>query len=179
MSIDTSIQERINIFDEQMSEFVTKEFKDYLITNGFFSAPASTKFHGSYPGGLFDHSIVVMTTLLELTKKNDLHWSNPRSPYIIGMFHDLCKIDQYLFDDISKTYRWNSKQQIEGHGDKSVKLLSQFYELTEEEIDCITHHMGAFNDTAAQQAYTAAVKKNENVLWTHVADMIASQVHDT
>lgn len=62
---------------------------------GFFTAPASTKYHGAYEGGLFEHSLNVTISLVELTKQNSLTWGRPESPYIIGMFHDICKQDQY------------------------------------------------------------------------------------
>ena len=55
-------------------------------------------------------------------------------------------------------------------------LAAMYVRLTEEEILCIRYHMGAFGDKAEQDAYSKAVQKNENVLWTHTADMYASQV---
>ena len=66
-----------------------------LKSDGFFTAPASTKYHGAYEGGLFEHSLNVTNSLVELTKQNSLTWGRPESPYIIGMFHDICKQDQY------------------------------------------------------------------------------------
>ena len=64
-----------------------------LKSDGFFTAPASTKYHGAYEGGLFEHSLNVTNSLVELTKQNSLAWGRPESPYIIGMFHDICKIN--------------------------------------------------------------------------------------
>jgi len=48
--------------------------------------------------------------------------------------------------------------------------------LTPEEVMCIRWHMGAFDEKHNWKYYTAAVKKYPNVLWTHTADMIASQM---
>lgn len=155
---------------------------DWLITNGWFTAPASTKYHGNYEGGLLKHSAAVMTFLVNLTKDNALSWKDPRSPYIVGMFHDLCKIDQYrpVFGTGETPpfvgYEYNPDTLLKGHGDKSVMLLSQFYTLTEEEIMCIRYHMGAFTDKAEWNDYTRAVRRYSNVLWTHQADMLASHV---
>ena len=67
-----------------------------LDTIGFFDAPASTKYHGAYEGGLFDHSLEVAKTLVDLTDKLGLKWERTISPYIVGMFHDLCKCDNYV-----------------------------------------------------------------------------------
>ena len=32
---------------------------DWLVERGFFTAPASTKYHGAYEGGLYAHSFEV------------------------------------------------------------------------------------------------------------------------
>lgn len=60
-----------------------------------FVKPAAIKHHGNYTGGLFQHSYSVMNALVEMTNKFGIKWKNERSPYIVGMFHDLCKIDDY------------------------------------------------------------------------------------
>lgn len=160
---------------------VTNEMFDWLKFRGFFTAPASATHHGNYPGGLAEHSIAVTKCLLALTEKNNLVWKSYTSPYIIGMFHDLCKIDNYIpIYDKNVTdpvaYKWNQDTFLKGHGEKSVMLLSQFYRLTEEEIMCIRYHMGAFTDREEWQDYTRAVSRYQNVLWTHTADMLAVHV---
>ena len=154
---------------------VTADCFEYLVKNGFFTAPASTKYHGAYEGGLFDHSIAVAKALVDMTERNMLKWQNPRSPYIVGMLHDLCKIDSYIevMDDV---WEHNPDTSLKGHGDKSVMLLSTLMQLTEEEMLCIRYHMGAFTDKEEWKYYSAAVEKYPNVLWTHTADMIAARV---
>ena len=169
------------------TSIVSDDMVDYLITNGFFTAPASTKYHGNREGGLIEHSVAVTKFLVQLTEDNHLTWKNPRSPFIVGMFHDLCKIDQYrhpasrlIVDGVSvmDSFKWeyNPDTLLKGHGDKSVMLLSQFYTLTDEEIMCIRYHMGAFTDKSEWNDYTRAVRNYPNVLWTHQADMLASHV---
>lgn len=178
-------------------DLVSPDMLKYLALNHFFTAPASTKYHGNYEGGLFDHSFAVAKFLVQLTEDNHLTWKNPRSPYVVGMFHDLCKIDQYIpqyemreelelsplngpkpttFVKTVCGYEYNPDTLLKGHGDKSVMLLSQFYTLTDEEIMCIRYHMGAFTDKAEWNDYTRAVRNYPNVLWTHHADMLASHV---
>ena len=49
----------------------------YLMAYGFFAAPASTKYHGNYKGGLFEHSYAVTKFLLTLTQDNHLTWEEP------------------------------------------------------------------------------------------------------
>jgi len=169
------------VFTEMVANYITNEFYDWLIDNGFFTAPASAGHHGAVEGGLFDHSLKVTESLIMLTNNLNLHWDNSRSPYIVGMFHDLCKIDAYkkqLFPLNSSTpmYEYNKDFLVPGHGDKSVMYLAQHMQLTEEEIMCIRWHMGAFDDKENWKYYSAAVRKYPNVLYTHTADMIASQV---
>lgn len=176
-------------FDDAVGKYIFPEFKEWLIENGFFKKPAAIKHHGNYTGGLFDHSCEVMSALVEMTKRFDIHWQNERSPYIVGMFHDLCKVDDYIDENatdvvmmgtgspISREPKWgyNRDSILKGHGDKSVMLLSQFMSLTEEEIFCISFHMGAY-ETERWNQYDAAIRKYETVLWTHTADMYASKV---
>ena len=151
---------------------------------GFFTAPASTKYHGAYEGGLFDHSLATAKALVELTEKLDLKWERPESPYIVGMFHDLCKCYNYVeinsYDEIapiSQKYTYNPEIIIPGHGEKSVIMLLKYINLTDEEIACIRWHMGAYEtDTKMWNYYGKAIEKYPNVLYTHTADMIASKI---
>lgn len=182
---------RIELFMGMMNDKISKEFNEWLIKNGFFTQPASTKYHGAYEGGLFDHCYEVTNVLLDMTKRLDLNWSRPESPYIIGMFHDLCKIDNYItiVDEPGKEmmgtgevkgkeihFEYNEDCILQGHADKSIMLLSQFITLTEEELLCIKFHMGAYEGKEQWDAYDKSIRKYETVLWTHTADMYASKV---
>lgn len=169
-----TMDERIMIFMERMSPFVKCDAVSWLESHGFFTAHASTKYHGAYDGGLFDHSFEAAQTLWELTKDNNLKWERPESPLIVGMFHDLCKIDSYKFDMDGWTY--NNDTLLKGHGVKSVMMLASLMNLTEEEVACIRYHMGAFTAQDEWKDYTRAIHYYPNVLWTHHADMIASHV---
>lgn len=144
---------------------------------GFFTAPASTKYHGSYEGGLFDHSLQTAKELVDLTQKLGLEWERPESPYIVGLFHDLCKCDNYVWDIETDSYKYNSDIIIPGHGEKSVIMLQRYIDLTDEEIACIRWHMGAYEkDTKMWEYYGKAIEQYPNVLYTHTADMIASKI---
>lgn len=179
--------DRLALFSEKVWPHIPFECCNWLMNFGFFDAPASTKYHGNYAGGLFDHSLCVMEQLVLLTERNNLAWSRPESPYIVGFFHDLCKIDQYRHpvigenvlngDMILDTSSWeyNPDTQLSGHGEKSVMLLSTLTKLNYDEVMCIRYHMGAFIDKEMNQ-YSNAVACCPNVLWTHTADMIASKI---
>lgn len=144
---------------------------------GFFEAPASIKYHGAYEGGLFYHSLEVAKELVNLTEKLGLEWERPESPYIVGMFHDLCKVDNYKRDIETGKYIYNPDMILCGHGDKSVIMTMQYMNLTDEEIMCIRWHMGAYEtDPKMWNYYGKAIEAYPNVLYTHTADMIASKI---
>lgn len=149
-----------------------------LIQKGFLTAPASTKYHGNYEGGLFDHSINVARALEELTRDGYLVWkedSPERAPWVVGILHDLCKIDQYAPNLDGFTY--SNEPIIKGHGTKSVIYAQAMgARLTAEERACIIYHMGAFTPQEEWNDYTHAIHRYPAVLWTHTADMIASHI---
>jgi len=144
---------------------------------GFFTAPASTKYHGAYEGGLFDHSLEVAKQLDNLTDKLGLEWVSPNSPIVVGLFHDLCKCDNYVWDIETDSYKYNPEIILPGHGEKSVIMLQKLIPLTDEEIACIRWHMGAYEkDPKMWEYYNRAIENYPNVLYTHTADMIASKI---
>ena len=180
----------LNMMNQSEKQLVSPEFMNWLTSNGFFTSPASTKYHGNYEGGLFDHSLTVTEQLVKLTTDLKLEWQRKESPWIVGMFHDLCKIDQYekvvdvegkiLFgsDEVKgeeSHFEHSNDMLLDGHGEKSIILLAQFMTLTEEEILCIRYHMGAYNKED-WNGFDRAIRKYPNVLFTHTADMYASKV---
>lgn len=144
---------------------------------GYFKAPASISHHGNYDGGLFDHSWAVMEALENLTYRLDLKWERKESLYIVGLLHDLCKCNSYVYNEETDQWEYNNNITINGHGELSVILAQQFIQLTEEEILCIRWHMGAYDDKKNWNILGKAIEKCPNVLYTHTADMIASRVN--
>lgn len=160
---------------------------EHLEQLGFFTQPASTRFHGTYEGGLFDHSLRVTEELWKLTDSLHLKWMRKCSPLIIGMFHDLCKVDLYQVDVIQRDgdkecvrYKHNDTPSSwgPGHGSKSVAIASTLIQLTPEEVACIRYHMGAYEKDEWGNLDTA-IRTFPNVLWTHTADMVASKLYNT
>jgi len=175
-------KERIQEFREIMAPCIPHIFKepvvDQLAEMGFFTAPASIHHHGQYDGALFDHSLEVTKALVDLTEKLGLKWERAESPLIVGMFHDLCKVDNYRHDmsDSGERWEYNNATLLPGHGEKSVILVQRLFRLTHEEMLCIRWHMGAFDDKANWNSYGRSVTEYPNVLFTHTADMIAARI---
>ena len=152
---------------------LTDEFVDWLDSIGYFDKPASIKYHGTENGDLFRHCAEVAEQLLYLTDRLGLKWERDESPLLVGLLHDVCKCDDYVFHRGKWCY--NGKR-LRGHGAKSVYMLNNHIELTKEETMCIQYHMGAFVEKDEWKLYSNAVHDYPNVLYTHTADMIASQI---
>ena len=175
--------ERIDLIREwsPFERYETESMITELVNMGFFTAPASTKYHGAYEGGLFDHSYNVFQNLMHLDSAMGLKWEGKHpheAMFIIGFFHDLCKCDCYE-NQPDGTYKYRTDTLLTGHGEKSVMLLNKLcLELNDEIIACIRYHMGAFTDKEAWSSYTNAIHKYPNVLWTHTADMMAAHIDE-
>ena len=165
---------------------------NYLDNTDFFVAPASTRFHGCYPGGLAEHSVNVLDTMLALddmlNKVYGMPKDNKGSIIIVALLHDLCKIGCYKTeqkwrkDDNGKWESYNAyvrKPDLAmGHGGKSVYLASCNIELSEKEAQAIFWHMGAF-DKSEYNSFNEmdeAFTKNSLAYKLHTADMMATYV---
>ena len=97
--------ERIKIFKSLMGQVFGKEDVDYFVATlkrmGYFTAPASTKYHGNYEGGLFDHSLEVN---LEHMKKElgDCLWMIAEACNALGT--DIDTVMQMNIDKLKARY---------------------------------------------------------------------------
>lgn len=68
---------------------------------GFFTAPASTKYHGAYAGGLVEHTNNVYSRLVKLADEEDKRLGRTYPEYtvdtiaVVALLHDVCKADAY------------------------------------------------------------------------------------
>lgn len=150
----------------------------WLEENGYYEKPGALKHHSNHLGGLFDHSLQVAYELALMTDRLGLTWERPESPMIVGLLHDICKIDDYNIVQNAERieFEWNKSRSYPGHGEKSLIMLMGIADLTGEEKMCIMYHEGAFTEKTDWEFYSRAIKKYPNVLYTHTADMIAAQV---
>lgn len=126
-------------------------------------------------GGLFFYSLEVARTLQNLTTHMSLTWKREESPLLIGLLHAIWILDDYYcvpFGDSQEQLgllRNESPIYPPGYGDKSLILLMNHIDLTEEEKLCIPYHRGSFTEMQYWKYYCKAIKKNQNVLFTHTA----------
>ena len=157
----------------EMCPMIPEECDAWLTEIGYYNKPASLYYHGKRSGDLYRHCVEVANQLQKMTDKLGLKWQRTESPTIVGLLHDVCKCDDYIM----RGRVWiANRRKLDGHGEKSVEMLKDHIELTPEELMCIQYHMGAFVDKEQWKWYTKAVQDYPNVLYTHTADMIASQV---
>lgn len=169
--------ERVEICRKLFADYeIDESLIDRLDEMGYFDKPASTRFHGAYPGGLFDHCYQVAKELIRYTEGLGIEWQKKRSPALVGMLHDMCKCVQYHFDASDNKYYFATDRK--GHGSLSVEVVKELVpDLTEEEELCIRYHMGAYNRTD-WDGIDSSIRKYPAVLYTHTADMSASKVFD-
>lgn len=140
---------------------------EWLETTDFYTAPASTKYHGAYEGGLVEHSLNVYHRLVKRGLVGSMDTMT-----ITALLHDVCKADFYKKKD-GGGYSVNNRFPI-GHGEKSVILIMRHMQLTDEEITAINWHMGHFDDRAGGYDLIQAWKKCPLALHLHLADMEAT-----
>lgn len=165
----------------------------YLATSDFYTAPASTRFHGNYAGALAEHSINVAALFLE--KNRQLQLGFPDSTCLLAaLCHDLCKVNFYAVEyknqkvydergsksDAKGRFDWQTVPcfVVEdsfpcGHGEKSVIMLQNFLRLTQDEILLIRWHMGPFA-AANEYDFNSALKFRPEIAGLYTADLEAS-----
>lgn len=155
----------------------------------FFSAPASSKYHEPYVGGLCEHSLMVFYKLLNSESiKNDKYPYSLETITIVALFHDLCKTNYYKMDfrnvKNETTGQWEKKSYYTaddklglGHGEASLFLLTQFLKLTVDEARAIRWHMGAFDSSAVgsnSKSFNSAWQQTPLAVELHIADLRAT-----
>ena len=161
----------------------------FIEKTDFYTAPASTRFHGSFEGGLLEHSIKVYDILSDKIKNYPLNLEISEDTIIISaLLHDICKVNFYKVD-----YRnaKNSKGEWEkvpyytvddtipyGHGEKSVMMISEYIKLTSEEKYAIRWHMGFTEPKELYNTLGTAFKKYPLALLIHEADLEATYFYD-
>lgn len=168
------------------------ELLAWLGTTDFFIAPASTRFHGDYEGGLCQHSLNVFQQFCRLCNcyKTSLgieSWRDKaESIAICALLHDLCKVGCYKVEMRNKKndetgqwekvpfYTYQEDNPMGGHGYKSVFLISDYMKLTNEERIAIATHMGAFDRTPGDFALSDAFEEYPFAFLLHVADCAAT-----
>ena len=103
--LEKNKNEFIEIYKENITRPGSDKLLNYLISeqSDFFTAPCSTRFHGSYAGGLVQHSINVYNCLKDYLSRQrtkdvyGMEYTN-ESIALTALLHDVCKMNFYSVD---------------------------------------------------------------------------------
>lgn len=151
-------EEFIEIYQKYITRQGSAELLDYLTNHSdFFEAPASTRYHLSFEGGLVTHSLNVyhcLKSYLERERvKNEYGLKvSDETVAVVALLHDICKTGCYKksFRNVKdENGKWQKVPSYDfsdpmpyGHGEKSVYMISGFMKLSREEAFAIRYHMG-------------------------------------
>lgn len=166
------------------------ELMKWIEESDFYIAPASSRYHGNYSGGLLEHSLNVYDELKRLLTIYPNLDVSEESIVICSLFHDLCKVNMYATEKRNRknaiTGQWESydcyipKERFcyGGHGSKSVFLVQNFIHLTPEEAVAIQCHMSSWEDGTAK--YVGSSFEQFPFAWlVHVADESATFIKES
>lgn len=183
-------EEFIEIFKANIHREGADKLLDYLENKSdFFTCPASARYHGSYEGGLCEHSLNVYHCLVDYLQRErvqelyGLEYSD-ETIALVALLHDACKIGCYKkgFRNVKNdatgqwervpTYTFDDPLPY-GHGEKSVYIVNGFVRLSREEAMAIRWHMG-FSGTEDSRLVGKAFAKYPLAFALSVADMEAT-----
>ena len=176
------------IFKENIKREGSDLLLEYLLKSDFFTAPASTKYHGAYEGGLCSHSLYVYERLKNLVENEKILKVSNETIAICALLHDVCKISYYKEETknvkvngnwVAVPYYLIDDQLPYGHGEKSVYIVSSYIKLSREEAVAINWHMG-WSDIRAQNSNNIGLAYNKFPFATllHVADVLATYINE-
>lgn len=172
-----------NDFEKLARLYIKREGIESLLESisksDFYTAPASTRSHHSYEGGLVEHSIEVFEHLFKDIKHDDRF--THESIAIVSLFHDLCKVGYYTTEMRNKKNEQGKWIQVPfytvddllplGHGEKSTIMILEHMKLTTEEVMAIRWHMGLSVPKEEYGTMSKAFTEYPLAMYTHFADM--------
>lgn len=174
-----------------------------LKTKGFYTAPASTKYHSSFEGGLCLHSLMVYDILVDLVNSFCPNTYSDDTLKIVALLHDISKSNYYVrevknkkvysengtkFDNIGKfdwvsydAYTINDASNRGLFGtleENSYYIVSQYIPLTLEESAAIINHCGGVEGSSSSmnRDLFEIFRRYPLVALLHTADFLASYV---
>lgn len=189
----------------EMINFIIKDDKEktslinWIDNSDFWTAPASTRFHGNVKGGLALHtykvieqSLVFAQPVLENFMQSPNHAVydiSVKDIFIASLAHDFCKTNFYGVEyrntkDITGNwikqpfFKSKSENRNLGHGNESVLMLLQIepsYINKRYILEAISRHMG-FSDLSESENYNYSnFLQNPLVILLQLADQTAAQ----
>lgn len=165
---------------------------DYLSdSTDFFTAPASTRFHNNFSGGLAQHCLNVYENFKSLLEIKSVEMSED-SIIICALLHDLCKCNTYVVETRNRKNEqgqwekyniWATNKDVDiplPHSSRSIAIIRKFIKLSIKEELTIFYHMGPYGgeDYEYRNMLKAANEKYPQTVLFYVADTIASYLDE-
>lgn len=160
----------------------------HMTTEGFFSAPCSSKHHLACEGGLAEHSWNVYEYAHKIAKavlSKEEYSELKNSITICSLLHDLGKMPRrgkpVYVENILKSgnrseaepYKTNKDLMYQEHEIMSVVIASKYIDLTEDEENAILHHNGLYGKL--DSSFGSYYDKSNLGMILHFADMFCSR----
>ena len=189
----------------QMIDYIVNDsteaasLKDWLDNTDFWTAPASTRFHGNFKCGLSLHTLLVTKQALVFAKPvlenfftcptGEKYTITAKDVFIACLAHDFCKTNFYGVEyrnakDINGNwikmpfYKTRSDNRNLGHGNESVLMLLEIipnYINNRMVLEAISRHMG-FSDLSDSEKFNYGnFLQNPLVVLLQLADETAAQ----
>lgn len=196
--MEIKVEENYNTFIKFLTDNVKRDGLDklikYLNNSDIKTAPASTKYHNAFEGGLVLHCLNVYDRLLKIM---NTIYPNNSCPYstetltLVALLHDISKVNLYeiTFRNVKdESGNWTKipVYQVKdakhrfiygSHAMNSVYMIKTFLPLSYEEEMAILYHMGGFDlteDTISIKNIANAFVKSPLALLLHQADQQAT-----
>ncbi len=157
----------------------------------FFTAPASTRFHNNFSGGLAQHCLNVYENFKSLLEIKGIEMSED-SIIICALLHDLCKCNTYVVETRNRKNEqgqwekyniWATNKEVDiplPHSSRSIAIIRKFIKLSIKEELTIFYHMGPYGgeDYEYRNMLKAANEKYPQTVLFYVADTIASYLDE-
>lgn len=176
-------------------------FHTWLRNTDFYTAPASTRYHASYEGGLVEHELNVLNIMTELANEYVPGKYSQASLTVVALCHDLFRIGFYElssknekryydggskkdaignFDWIStKSYRVKDAEDrfsVGNGGFSSCLIASRYFPLTDEEMVAIDY--SSMDDTGKHDGTSEVLGKFNLATLLKTADTLATFIVD-
>lgn len=155
--------------------FKEKELLKLLDNTDFKVAPYTTKYKGSYAGGLCEHCLNVFYKCLDLGM-------NKETAIKVGLLHDIGKVNYFEFTEFAKKIdgNWQSGYKVKdvsqrrplgNFGFKSYLMARDFIDFTEEEIEALCNfvYISRPNDCVE---ILSMMEQNKLLTLLHCADLM-------
>ena len=204
INIQKNKEEFIALINSIQRKFDKEKLIDWLENKSdFFIAPASTKYHGSYEGGLCEHSLNVYYALKNLNcsympklcqTEEEIKQGTHKYKYdedtlkIVGLLHDISKAnyyEKYQRNVKDKNGNWVQVEEYKIKDDRFIYgsdeqtadfMISKFIPLTVDEHIAILHKTGGRAFDSTQTSIPTIFEHCELAVLLNCADLLSCYI---